>query len=420
MKELQTRHDLTNLELYPRAGLSSRGLIKLRVGINCELDTLKTAVIWGEPSVEAYLASACLPENVSLYFGNMDVFKAQGEMASFATLLTNNGVQIFKARDELAKLLPNQHLTKDQIRAKVLRKAAMMQEIHGIQRKGADEAITHLIDLDCERFGEGKGLALVQRLCLDEPLPLGNLVFARDQMNVLLDTRFSSSMAMPIRKPEVALYEMVYQQALGLPKPISMPKGETFEGGDAFVHDGVVYIGVGFRTSLGAALHIYQNLKPQLEDLGYKFVIVEDQDTKSRSFQENQNRMHLDTYSMPVAKGKFAICEEVASQTRALIVHSEGGGFSVENSGTFLQFLMNEKQEIIPIPLEEQENWAPNFVNLNALQVIATLGNNAVTNQRLIDAGKFLVVANLTEIIQGYGGAHCSIGQLGRSKVEFD
>lgn len=286
----------------------------------------------------------------------MDVLKARQESQRFTSTLQGKGVEVIQVRDEFAKLLPKPDLDKWAVLSRLFRKAEVIQQTYGTARPGYKDVIIELVEQDIARYGEEQGLAINTAFCLDTDLPMGNLIFARDQMNVLLGTRFRSAMAKPIRKPEVEVYERVYQQTLGFPKPVSMPEGETFEGGDAYVHDGVVYVGVGARTTLGAALHIFRTLRLQLREAGLQFAIVEDRDTVSRSEKEQMDFMHFDTFSMPLGKGQIVVCEEEAVRRKVSQVVSYNGEIALIDTGKcFADFLLHQGQEVKTVPLEEQQ-----------------------------------------------------------------
>lgn len=389
----------------------------VQLGIYNETDTLKIAAIWGAPSVEAVLAQLYPPE-ISLFYGDIDVLKARQESQRFTSTLQGKGVKVIQVRDELAKLLPKTDLDKRAVLSRLFRKAEDIQQAHRIARAGYKDVIVELIEQDVARYGEEQAVAINTAFCLDIDLPMGNLIYARDQMNVLLDTRFQSTMAKSIRKPEVKVYEQFYQQTLGLPKPATMPEGETFEGGDAYIHDGVVYVGVGARTTLGAALHIFKSLRPQLQEAGFQFVIVEDRDATSRPEKEQMDFMHLDTFSMPFGKGQVVVCEEEAVRRKvSQVVYRNGEVDLIDTGKCFADFLLYQEQEVKTVPLEEQQSFGCNLLVLDNETVLVPLEINQLINTQLTNAGKKVELMDLRESTNGYGGPHCMTGQLFRSKI---
>lgn len=380
------------------------------IGIYNELARLRAVAVWGQLGTEASLAQL-YPPTVSLFHDEMDVLKARNESVRFANLLRDKGVVVYQVRDELAKLLPDVMMHKSSVLDALIAKAVEIQNRTGKSKHLIDDEIVELVEQDIELYGQDKALMLNRVLSLDSKFPMGNLIYARDQMNVLLGTRFASTMAKPIRKPEVDLYEKVYQQGLGLPAPVTIPQGETFEGGDAYIHDGIVYVGVGARTTLGAAIHIYKTLAGQLSQTGLEFVIVQDLGVEKRSFKEQMDFMHLDTFSMPVAPGKIMLCEEEGSRRKTLSVDTSTGTL-IDTGLSFLRFLEEQGQEVMSVPLEEQRFFGCNFLNLDACTAFVPLESNTRTNGQLEEAGKDVELVDLLESTKGYGGPHCMTGQL--------
>lgn len=385
-------------------------LAKPKIGIYSETHKLKTVAIWGELGAEASLAQLYPPDK-SLFFGDMDVVKAGEEAKSFSRVLKNKGVTVYKVRDELAKILPDTKLKKNEVVNALLSKAKQIQVESGISKPQISNEITELLERDIENYGQDKALMLNKVLSLDPEMPMGNLIYARDQMNVLLGTRFQSTMAQPIRKPEVSIYEAVYQKALGLPKPLMMPPGETFEGGDAYVHDAIVYVGVGSRTTMGAAKHIYSSLKTDLKDLDFQFAVVEDPMANKRTFKEQMDFMHLDTFSMPDGPNQITACEGEAARRRVLLASRKGDKL-IDTGLSFLGFLKKTGQDVIPVPSEEQQFFGCNYLNLDKQTAVVPLESNKLTNGKLKQVGKIVEFVNLQESTKGYGGAHCMTGQL--------
>lgn len=412
IKELQTRHDVRN-------GIGISHSTDHGIGIFSETDILKKVAVWGEPSVEAVMAQL-YPTSKSLFLDDMDVFKAGKEARSYAKALRDHGVQVSVVRDEFAKVIPGQHLQKDKILAKLLRKADVIQRGSGISRPGYKDEIVGLLERDIEKHGEMSALAMVQALCLDPSLPMGNIIYARDQRNVLMETAFRSRMSKNIRLPEVSIYDMVYEK-LGYSRTVKMPFGETFEGGDGYVHDGIVYVGVGIRTTKGAAMHIYNTLQPQLEALGYRFAIVEDRIAQQRSEKEQMDFMHLDTFSMPTGKGQINVCEEEArNRVVTEVVSYYGEPRPKETGKSFIDFLHAEGQDIGVVPLEEQQLFGCNYIVLDNETVLVPLESNRTIIDNLAKQGKIVKVIDLSENTKGYGGPHCMTMQFERARIIAD
>lgn len=382
-----------------------------KLGIYCETDPLKKVAVWGTLGSEAVLAQL-YPTSVSLFFDDMNVPKARSEASAYSAALKSHGVEVHEVRDKLAKLLPAAAMTRTMVMQQVWDKAKAIGQEYGSLKPDTYDEIAHLIELDCQKYGEEKAAALNIMLSVKPTLPMGNTLYSRDQMNVLFGTMFQSTMAKDIRKPEVGLYNMVYKQ-LGLPDPTLMPQGETFEGGDAYIHDKVVYVGAGPRSTLGSALHIFKSLQTEIEALGYGFAVVYDADAQNRSEKDQMDFMHLDTFSMPLSPGKLLLCAEEAQRRKILTVSQNNGSLQVTETGlSFMDFLEKQAQEIYVIPLEEQQFFGCNFLNLDPRRLLMPVESNNVTNGMLIGSGKEILLADLFESTKGYGGAHCMTAQL--------
>jgi|GEM_PF-1133461 len=412
---------------------------RFRIGIYNETDKLRSAALWGPIGAEAVLAQV-LPPGKSLFYEAMDVVIAREEAAKFAATLEGLGVQTVSVRDRVAaKLSEKPALTPLDLKVQLLAKAARfaaedlyrpleidpatgeLEKRREIDLNDISRQIGTLVDADIERYGVGRGVNINQKLCLDEELPLGNSIYARDQMNVLLGTRFVSRMKKPIRGKEVDIYESVYADILGPDTPTAViPKGETFEGGDAYVHNGTVYVGVGPRTSQGGAEFIYKTLHKQLEAQGLKFAMVVDPDPEGRPQNEQMDFMHLDTFSGPIGDREAAVCEEEAKRRRVIFLETSRFGrlVRIDTGKNFLEHLIDTEDNVIRIPKEEQQEFGCNFLALDQNTLLVPLGTNTSAISQFEAAGKTVIDLDLKESTRGYGASHCMTGQLRRARQE--
>jgi arginine deiminase len=282
--------------------------------------------------------------------------------------------------------------------------------------KNYKEILEELLSLDVKRYGSSKALTLNWKLSLFPLLPLGNLIYARDQMNVLFSKRVKAYMKKEIRRPEVDLYEVVYQRIFNSKNhTLMLPEGETFEGGDAYIHDKTIYVGVGARTSLGAAKHIYKELYDQINELSYNFIIVEDPNANKRSHREQMLFMHLDTFSNPVGKRQIAVCLSEAKKRKVKTFKKRNGKIVVVDlNKTFLDYLFEDGQVIVSIPEEEQQTFGCNFLAIDEKTILVPLQTNKKTIEGLESIGKKVHYVPLDESTKGFGAAHCMTGQLFR------
>lgn len=391
----------------------------LKTGILDEADTLKTAVVWGGVGAEAVLAQ-CYPEEISLFYKSFNTLAARVEGLNYARILQEHGVGVLIIRDRLAEALRPKPLSKDQVVWDMIRKARDTQDSYGTNVPEADDLIAELVERDIDRYGLGKALTLNRTLTLLPQLPLGNSIYSRDQINILLGTRVVAKMAKPIRRGEVGLYELVYKQHLAPHGVINIPSGETFEGGDAYIHNGTVLVGVGTRTTIGAAVGIYEGLEQQLNQQGFSFAIVEDENPFDKPFSEQQESMHLDTFSNPIGRREIAACVEEAYRRRIKFLSRFGGRLVMRDGfGSFIDYLERTDDNILAVSKEEQQGFGCNFLLLEETvggecTIFVPLRSNTDTNNRLTAMGKQVVHTDLSESTKGYGAAHCMTGQLSR------
>ena len=388
----------------------------MQLGIYNETHPLKSAVVWGPLGAEALLAQFYPPE-ISLFLDNMNVIKAREEALSYIDSLKSFGVEIHIARDILAENIQLPSVSFNTALSALIQKADDIREQYNlINHKNYKEILEYLLKLDVERYGANKACVLNWKLSLYPFLPLGNLIYARDQMNVLLSKRVSSAMKKDIRKPEVELYEIVYRQLFNSDNSIRLPIDETFEGGDAYIHDKTIYIGVGSRTSIGAAISIFENLESEIDKHNYKFALVVDEIALTRPFIDQMNFMHLDTFSNPIGTKQIAVCLKEAKLRKIKLLKRVGSRIKIiETKKTFLDYLFEDGQEIVSIPEEEQESFGCNFLSINNKDILVPLKTNKKTLEGLAQVGKKIHYAHLDESTKGFGAAHCMTGQLLRA-----
>src|SRR3989344_1560678 len=163
----------------------------VEIGIFDEADPLQTAAIWGPVGAEAVLAQ-CYPLEISLFYQSFNVVAARQESLGYATALQEHGVRVLMIRDLLAEAIQPHSLIKDQVVSDMIRKARTTQDLHGTSVPEDGDLIAELVEQDINRYGEEAALILNQTLSILPNLPLGNCIYARDQMNELLETRVRS------------------------------------------------------------------------------------------------------------------------------------------------------------------------------------------------------------------------------------
>ncbi|MFS8159238.1 MAG: hypothetical protein ACMG6E_03320, partial [Candidatus Roizmanbacteria bacterium] len=156
-----------------------------RRGVVDENDRLQSALFWGPVSVETYLARL-FPKDVSLFLDDMDVLKARDEFHGFHDALTAQGVTVAIGRDILADIVGTPSIDNIETLTRLLVAKANLIERQNARFSGLDhnEIIRVLLDRDVKRYGEEAAIALNEQLALLSGLPLGNIMYACDQMKL--------------------------------------------------------------------------------------------------------------------------------------------------------------------------------------------------------------------------------------------
>lgn len=358
-----------------------------KFSVDNEVGTLKKVALFGPPGIESYLAQFW-PKEKSLFFDSFDVEKCQEEFSDLVKILESLQVEVVDLKMAYALTLSEPNLSARQLIKKLNKKVP-----------GSDpRVLERLLDTDIRVYGESHAVALNIALSYTPEVPMGNIYFARDQSNVLLDTCVLGNMKEDIRKPEV---DIVYKalKSLGYTQFLRVKKG-TFEGGDGMIIDGKAYIGSGTRTSPEAVKEIADYLRIPT----YMVKIP-----KNGNHQEDMEIMHLDTFFMPLTDSKVIGCKNILR--RCMIYDFQSG--KREN---FLSYLEG-KFEVLDMPPEEQKKYAANMLVVKPGKVIVPSDYNLQTTKTLMDNGIVVVNAGLYELTRGFGATHCMTLQLEKYKA---
>lgn len=387
-----------------------------------ENDPLKLASIYGDIGTEAVLAQI-YPQETSLFFNVMDVIQARRESKNYKHELENLGTEVIEIRPRLIDFYKN---TFQELKVKGKVKKLIQQKLEKIYQKYSPSKVIEfyqdqfetLYSEDIKKYGKSNAEILNWGLCLSNKLPLGNMLYSRDQMNVVYNKMIVSNLAKPIRKPESEIYRQIYSEIFGKLDFIEIPQEETFEGGDLYIHDGVVYTGVGSRTTRKAAIHIAKEIEDKIIETNSRFIIVEDPDPLERSFDDQMNFMHLDTWSYPIGRKQIMLLPEEAKRRRIFEVHFDKQEENdtrleiINRETSFYEFLEDEGYTIFEVNKETQQDFGCNNVCYDEDIIIVPQTTNDSTLKILQKAGKETVCVPMYESTRGYGAAHCMTGQL--------
>lgn len=437
-----------------------------KVGIYEESQKLHRTIMWGPAGIEAAIAQL-LPTETSCFLESFDVMKARMEFKLVLELIGEKSpeTEIIMVKDEYVRLIEAKGLQsthtkeealdlfkakardyfdtyvrlapKDQPKPKDYKKrldlGAEPREQIISEYKSATKAydqtrnhppsekplrqvekwIEQILEEDIEQYGENTALVLNQMLVNGTGLPLANVIYARDQSNVMGNTFVWSKMRHTIRQPEVALYQATLDCAGVTVNSnydiIHIDGNGRFEGGDGIVMSGIAYIGVGGRTNMEG---VKQMAKPLLNQ-GLRIVVAYHQG-RDKNLENEMEVMHLDTFAMPISPTEMVICKDEAQNRQAIEIRQDANGQLTKlQLGTFLQFLQSINIDLIEISKYDQLHFAPNFVNLGNKTVVLSLDNKDLA-EKLTARGYKVLTADLNEITKGYGGLHCSMAPIER------
>ena len=352
-----------------------------------------------------------------LFDGIPWVTRAQEEHDAFAELLRSRGVEVLLLRDLLIEALADERA----------RTAAVLSSVDEL-RVGADLADTlrsHMSTVDRETLADiliagmtfeelpaAEGQSLVRRMqhphdFAIEPLP--NLLFTRDSSTWVRDRVAVAALAMPARRRESALVDLIYAYH---PKFAHCARAygahsAPVEGGDVLqLTDGVDAIGVGERTSPAGAEAFAKSVFA--DDLAHTVLAV--------PIEQRRASMHLDTVCTMVDRDAVVMYPAVQHSLQAYTLHPADGELKISGPDPFLQAAAEamgiDRIRVIHTGLDpvtaEREQWDDGNNTLAlAPGVVVAYERNVETNTRLAEAGVEVLQISSSELGSGRGGPRC-------------
>jgi arginine deiminase len=349
---------------------------------------------------------------------------ARNEFADAQAIIEANGTDIVMVKDLFAKMVDEMSLEPENdfnsLREKLFAKAESFHEKYKGQGISAIKKVKRWIDPilkeDVDKYGERAAIYMNEVLSLKNELPLANVLYARDQSNLMDNTFVWSSMRHQIRQPEVHLFRTVLNyhgvlNANGI-EQVQVSGTEAvgkFEGGDGIVSNGIVYIGVGGRTDKEGVLQIAESILTK----GGRLMIPVDEERSSHEKNE-MDTMHLDTMWMPIGVNEVVACMKEVKRRRILEVVGEPGSYKIVDRGSFADHLKERGYDVVPLTKREQEKFAPNFLNLGNRTVVLSLADGNNLTAELGKRGITVLNADLKQITKGFGGLHCMTAAIKR------
>jgi len=250
--------------------------------------------------------------------------------------------------------------------------------------------------------------------------PLPNLLFTRDSSVWVQDRATITSLAMPARRREAQLTELIYSfhpRFAGVQRIHGWEK-EHLEGGDVLaLADGVLAVGVGERTTAAGA----ERLARTAFDLDLAHTIL------AVPIDQDRATMHLDTICTMVDVDAVVMYPNVAHRLSALTVRPGASrDLVVGEPRPFLEAAAEamgiERLRLIDTGLDpvtaEREQWDDGN-NTLAIEpkVAVAYERNVETNARLEEAGIEVVAISGSELGSGRGGPRCMSCPIARDSL---
>ncbi|HRD63276.1 MAG TPA: arginine deiminase, partial [Nocardioides sp.] len=358
-----------------------------------------------------------------LFDGIPWVHRAQEEHDAFAAELRARDVEVLYLTDLLTETLAD-----GDARAAAIEEAlrdldlgdTMRGYLEGLLGEAAPEELTTYLTAGIRNDEVRGGFGLVTSLLayddfLIDPLP--NLLFTRDSSVWVRDRVAITSLAMPARKRETELTELIYTRH---PRFVGTPRMhgahlEHVEGGDVLLlAPGVIAVGVGERTTPAGVERLARQCFQS--DLAHTVLAV--------PIAQERATMHLDTICTLVDVDKMVVYPNVADSLVAYTVRPIGDAPAYERSADgdlvldvaqaepFLvaaaKAMGIDTLEQIDTGLDpvtaEREQWDDGNNTLAlAPRVAVAYERNDETNDRLEDAGIEVVRIAGSELGSGRG-----------------
>jgi arginine deiminase len=246
--------------------------------------------------------------------------------------------------------------------------------------------------------------------------PLPNLLFTRDSSVWLADRVAITSLALPARRRETALMDLIYADhpRFAGTKRAYAAHSAPVEGGDVLLlAPGVLAVGVGERTTPAGAESLARSALA--DGLAHTVLVV--------PIAQSRATMHLDTVCTMVDRDAVVMYPTIADTLRAYTVRAAGvlgtsgvGDIQVTGPAPFraaaAEAMGIAELRVIDTGLDpvtaEREQWDDGNNTLAlAPGLVVAYERNTETNARLEDAGIEVVRIAGSELGSGRGGPRC-------------
>ncbi|GAA0352948.1 arginine deiminase [Micropruina glycogenica] len=393
-------------------------------GVRSEVGRLRTVMLH-RPGNE--LRRLTPRNNDSLLFDGLPwVDRAQAEHDAFADVLRGRGVEVLYLSELLTQTLADPEARQSAIEHTVtdLRLGDTLRRylVDALGDQGPSELAEILMaGLRTDEVSSTGSLVVA----LHEPDdflidPLPNLLFTRDSSVWVGDRATITSLAMPARRRETQLTELIYEfhpRFAGVQR-IHGWDAELLEGGDVLaLAEGVLAVGVGERTRPAGA----ERLARTAFELGLAHTVL------AVPIDQDRATMHLDTICTMVDVDAMVMYLNVAHRLSAITIKPDADGdLVIEPIEHFLDAAARamgiERLRLIDTGLDpvtaEREQWddGNNTLAIEPRVAIA-YERNVETNERLADAGIEVIAIAGSELGSGRGGPRCMSCPISRDPL---
>jgi arginine deiminase len=372
--------------------------------------------------------------NDSLLFDGIPwVGRAQEEHDKFAQALRDRGVEVVYLTKLLEETLADESardIAITQVTTARWLGATLATYLRGWLRTLSPAELTDAITAGVRNDEVRGGHGLVTTLLATDDFvidPLPNLLFTRDSSVWLRDRVMITSLAMPARRRETHLTELIYSMH---PRFRNVPRmhgyqHEYVEGGDVLLlAPGVIAVGVGERTTPAGAEALARDVLAA--GLAHTLLAV--------PIAQERATMHLDTVCTMVDTDAMLIYPNIADTLEAYAVTSANGAtdpttveLAVAPPEPFLigaakalgiDTLRRIETGLDPVTAE-REQWddGNNTLALGPRLAVA-YERNLETNERLAESGIDIIAISGSELGSGRGGPRCMSCPISRAPLE--
>ena len=355
--------------------------------------------------------------NDTLLFDGLPwVDRAQAEHDAFADALRRHEVEVLYLSELLVRTLEvpqARSVAVDQVLTGRHLGDTLRRYLEGLLADTDAAGLAEILMAGLRHDEIGPTGSLVSALSAPEDFaidPLPNLLFTRDSSVWVQDRATIASLAMPARRRETQLTELIYTfhpRFAGTPR-IHGAALEYLEGGDVLaLADGVLAVGVGERTHPAGAEQLARTVFEQ--GLAHTVLAV--------PIDQDRATMHLDTICTMVDTDCVVMYPNVAHRLAAVTVRpGPDGAIEIEPPTPFVAAAARamgiDELHVIDTGLDpitaEREQWddGNNTLALGPKLAVA-YERNVNTNARLAAAGIEVIAIAGSELGSGRGGPRC-------------